>query len=336
MLSRPLSSLRSSLSLRSLSSTPMDVDIAPGSTRIGWIGTGVMGSSMCSHLIKAGYETTIFSRTASKCAPLVDLGATLVDSPKAVAERSDVVFSIVGLPSDVRSVILGEEGIVSNLRSGGIVVDMTTSEPSLAEEIAKQASSVGIGSIDAPVSGGDIGAKNATLSVMIGGEDAVVKKVMPLFELMGKNLRHAGGPGRGQHTKMVNQILISTNMIGMVEGLLYAQKAGLDLDDTILAVGAGAAGSWSINNLGPRIAKGNFDPGFFVEHFLKDLGIALEESKKMGLSLPGLALAHQLYLAVQAQGHGRLGTHALYLALAKLNGMDADVPSSAGAGAGSA
>ena len=201
---------------------------------------------------------------------------------------------------------------------------MTTSEPSLAMEIFNKAKQHDVASIDAPVSGGDIGAKEARLSIMIGGDSGAVETVMPCFHAMGKTLVYQGTAGAGQHTKMVNQTLIATGMIGVCEALLYAHKAGLDLNTVLQSVGSGAAGSWSLTNLGPRIIDGNFDPGFFVEHFIKDMGIALAEAKAMNLSLPGLALGHQLYLAVQAQGHGRKGTHALQLALAQLSGSDWD------------
>ncbi len=207
-------------------------------------------------------------------------------------------------------------------RSGSILVDMTTSEPSLAREIAEAARAKNVHSVDAPVSGGDVGAKEARLSIMIGGETEVVEALRPLFEKMGKTIVHQGPPGAGQDTKMVNQILIATNMIGVCEALLYGYKAGLDLNTVLQSVGSGAAGSWSLNNLGPRIINRRFEPGFFVEHFLKDMRIALDESRRMGLSLPGLALAEQLYRAVQAQGHGRDGTHALMLALARLSAID--------------
>ncbi|KDO23756.1 hypothetical protein SPRG_10533 [Saprolegnia parasitica CBS 223.65] len=288
--------------------------------RIGFIGTGIMGKSMCEHILNAGYTVTVFSRTPSKCDSLVAKGATYAPTPAAVAAQSDVVFTIVGYPSDVRQVILGDQGVLSTLSPGGIVVDMTTSEPSLAKEIYAAAQAKGVSCIDAPASGGDVGAKEARLSIMVGGDAAALEKVLPLFNVMGKNIRHMGGAGAGQHTKMVNQILIATNMIGVVEGLLYAHKAGLDLNEAIAAVGAGAAGSWSINNMGPRIARRDFNPGFMVEHFIKDMGIALKESQTMGLALPGLALANQLYLAVQAQANGgKLGTQALMLALERLN-----------------
>jgi 3-hydroxyisobutyrate dehydrogenase len=253
---------------------------------------------------------------------LIARGAKWAETPKAVAEQSDVIFSIVGFPSDVRAVMLGSDGALAGSKLGNILVDMTTSEPSLAVEIYQAALKKGVQSVDAPVSGGDIGAKNATLSIMIGGEKPVVESLMPLFSAMGKTLVHQGGPGAGQHTKMANQILIATNMIGVCESLLYGYKAGLDLPTMLQSVGPGAAGSWSLNNLGPRIMNNNFDPGFFVEHFVKDMGIALSEAKRMGLCLPGLALGEQLYLSVKAKGWGRNGTHALMLALAEMAGID--------------
>ena len=296
--------------------------ISPATTRIGWIGTGVMGSSMVGHLMSAGYSATVFNRSKSKAEPLLARGARWGETPKAVAEQSDVIFSIVGFPSDVREVILGAEGALAGSKSGTILVDMTTSEPSLAVEIHGSAAKKGVSSVDAPVSGGDIGAKNATLSIMIGGEKEVVDNLQPLFAAMGKTIVHQGPAGAGQHTKMANQILIATNMIGVCESLLYGYKAGLDLPTMLQSVGPGAAGSWSLNNLGPRIMNNNFDPGFFVEHFIKDMGIALSEAKRLGLSLPGLALGEQLYLSVKAKGWGRNGTHALMLALAEMAGID--------------
>jgi len=300
----------------------MALEIAPGKTRIGWIGTGVMGASMCGHLVSAGYQATVYNRTTSKTKSLADKGATVAKTPKEVAEASDVIFTIVGFPGDVREVTLGSEGILAGAKSGSIVVDMTTSEPALACEIFEAAKQKGIAAVDAPVSGGDVGAREARLSIMIGGEEEAVRALNPLFQLMGKTIVHQGRAGAGQHTKMVNQILIATNMIGVCEALLYGYKAGLDLDQVMLSVGSGAAGSWSLNNLGPRMIAGNFEPGFFVEHFLKDMNIALAESRRMKLSLPGLALAEQLYRAVEAQGYGRKGTHALLLALAELSKVD--------------
>lgn len=296
--------------------------VSPGSTRIGWIGTGVMGSSMCGHLIDAGFQATVYSRTKDKARLLLEKGANWADTPREVAEQSDVVFSIVGFPTDVREVMLGEDGALAGAASGTVLVDMTTSEPSLAIEIADAAMDSGVHCVDAPVSGGDIGAKNGTLSIMIGGEEAIVEALSPCWEAMGETIVHQGAAGAGQHTKMVNQTLIASNMVGVCEALLYGYKAGLDLPTVLKSVGSGAAGSWSLSNLGPRIMENNFDPGFFVEHFIKDMGIALEESKRMGLAMPGLALANQLYLALQAQGHGRDGTHALELSLAKMSGVE--------------
>jgi len=292
-----------------------------GKTRIGWIGTGVMGRWMCQHLITKGYAATVYTRSRDKARALLDAGAAWADTPKAVAERSDVVFAIVGFPADVREVFLGAHGALAGSKAGNVLVDMTTSEPSLAREIHQAAMAKGVGSVDAPVSGGDVGAREARLSIMVGGDADVVEAVRPLLECMGRTIVHQGPAGAGQHTKMVNQILIATGMIGVCEALLYGYKAGLDLKTVLQSVGGGAAASWSLNNLGPRIMDRNFEPGFFVEHFLKDMGIALEEAKRMNLALPGLALANQLYLAVQAQGYGKKGTHALMLALEHLSGI---------------
>ncbi|MCP4170645.1 MAG: NAD(P)-dependent oxidoreductase [Fuerstiella sp.] len=296
--------------------------IAAGETRIGWIGTGVMGASMCGHLMDAGFSATVYSRTKSKSQPLLDKGGVWAESPRAVAQNSDVVFSIVGFPHDVRSVLLGDDGALAGANEGSVLVDMTTSQPSLAIEIYDTARDSGVSSVDAPVSGGDVGAKNGTLSIMIGGDSEVVEALQPCWNAMGQTIVHQGPAGAGQHTKMVNQTLIATGMIGVCEALLYGYKAGLDLETVMKSVSSGAAGSWSLSNLGPRIIGNNFDPGFFVEHFIKDMGIALEESRNLGLSMPGLALGHQLYLALQAQGHGRDGTHALQLALASLSNVD--------------
>jgi 3-hydroxyisobutyrate dehydrogenase len=291
----------------------------PGKTRIGWIGTGVMGQSMCRHLITKGYAATVFNRTKTKAQPLLDAGAAWADTPKVLAERCDVVFAIVGFPKDVRAVFLAADGALAGSRAGTVLVDMTTSEPSLAREIYDAAKAKGVFSLDAPVSGGDVGAKNAALSIMVGGDAPVLEAVRPLLDCMGKTIVYQGPAGAGQHTKMVNQILIATNMIGVCEALLYGYKAGLDLKTVMQSVGGGAAASWSLNNLGPRIIDRNFEPGFFVEHFIKDMGIALDEARRINLALPGLALANQLYLAVQAQGWGRKGTHALMLALEQLS-----------------
>lgn len=298
------------------------LEIAPGKTRLGWIGTGVMGRSMAGHLMDRGFALTVFNRTQDKTQPLLDKGARWAATPKELAEQSDVVFSIVGYPSDVRNVLLGADGALAGIRKGGVLVDMTTSEPSLAVEIAAACKARGVHAVDAPVSGGDVGAREARLSIMIGGEKEVVEALRPCWEAMGKTIVHQGGPGAGQHTKMVNQTLIASGMIALCEALLYAYKAGLDLNTVLQSVGGGAAGSWSLANYGPRIIANNFDPGFAIEHFVKDMGIALDEAKRMGLVMPGLALAHQLYIALRSTGRGRNGVQALQLALAELAGVD--------------
>jgi 3-hydroxyisobutyrate dehydrogenase len=300
----------------------MSRQISPEQTRIGWIGTGVMGRSMCGHVIDAGYKVTLFNRTKEKAAELLERGASWANSPREVAAASDVVISIVGYPNDVRQVILGDDGALAGCKSGSIIVDMTTSQPSLAVEIAQRAAERGVIGIDAPVSGGDVGARNKTLSIMIGGDDNAVANLEPIWKTMGAKWVRQGGPGAGQHTKMVNQVLIATGMIGVCEALLYGYKAGLDLERVLESVASGAAGSWSLSNYGPRMIAGNFDPGFFVAHFIKDMGIALQEAHRMGIALPGLALADQLYQAVASQGHARMGTHSLILALAQISGID--------------
>jgi 3-hydroxyisobutyrate dehydrogenase len=300
----------------------MPLEIFPERTRIGWVGTGVMGRSMCGHLIAAGYKVTLFTRTKEKAAELMERGAAWAGSPREVAVASDVVISIVGFPHDVREVMLGENGALAGSKAGNILVDMTTSEPSLAVEIAERAAKREVASIDAPVSGGDVGARNATLSIMIGGDANVVAALAPIWKAMGSKWVYQGGPGAGQHTKMVNQILIATTMIGVCEALLYGYKAGLDLEKVLESVASGAAGSWSLSNYGPRMMAGNFDPGFFVAHFIKDMGIALAEARRMNLALPGLALAEQLYQATAAQGHARMGTHSLMLALAQISSVE--------------
>ena len=294
------------------------------STAVGWIGTGVMGASMAGHLLDAGFPLTVSTRSRDKAADLEARGARWADSPAEVAAASDVTFSIVGYPDDVRQVFLGDGGVLAGAAPGAVVVDMTTSQPSLAMEIAAAAAERGVGAVDAPVSGGEVGARNATLSIMIGGVDEHVRQVWPLFEIMGKTLVHMGGPGAGQHTKMVNQILIASGMVALCEALLYAREAGLDLETVLESVSGGAAGSWSLSNYGPRMLAGDFEPGFFVDHFVKDMGIALAEAERMQLAVPGLALAHQLYGSLQARGGGRRGTQALLLALARLSDADWD------------
>jgi 3-hydroxyisobutyrate dehydrogenase len=300
--------------------------VSPGTTRLGWIGTGVMGSSMSGHLLDAGYALTIHSRTKERAEPLLARGAAWAESPAHVARGADVVFTMVGFPADVREVVLGAEGVLSAARPGTVLVDMTTSEPSLAREIEAAARARGVESVDAPVSGGDVGARNAALSIMIGGEQSTVARLRPLFDLLGTTIVHQGPAGAGQHAKMVNQILIATGMIGVCEALLYAYRAGLDLERVLASVSGGAAGSWSLSNYAPRMLRGDFEPGFFVEHFIKDMEIALAEARRLNLALPGLALAHELYLALRAQGGGRNGTQALVLALAKLSDVDWRTP----------
>ncbi|NVM18408.1 MAG: NAD(P)-dependent oxidoreductase [Candidatus Lokiarchaeota archaeon] len=290
--------------------------------KIGWIGTGVMGKSMCAHILNAGYQIYVYNRTKEKAKELVDKGANWCSNPREVAEKSDIVFTIVGFPNDVEEVYLGENGILKSIKLGSIIVDMTTSEPSLAQKIYYEAKKIGVSSLDAPVSGGDVGAKNGTLAIMIGGDKETYEKVLPLFELMGENISYMGKEGAGQHTKMSNQILIASTMIGTIESLLYAYKAGNDLNEVIEVIGKGAAGCWSINNLGPRIAKGDFEPGFFIKHFVKDMGIALKEAKLMNLALPGLALAYQFYMYAMALGLENLGSQGLYKVLGKMNGID--------------
>ncbi|MCP5520371.1 MAG: NAD(P)-dependent oxidoreductase [Verrucomicrobiales bacterium] len=293
--------------------------VAPSDTRLGWIGTGVMGAPMAGHLLKQGWALTVSSRTRSKAEPLLAAGARWAGSPAEVAAQSDIVFSMVGFPEDVASVYFGPDGLLAQATSGSILVDLTTTRPALACEIARVALDKGIHTIDAPVSGGDVGARNATLTIMVGGDEAAVETVTPLLGILGKNIVHQGPAGAGQHAKMCNQITIAGTMIGVCESLIYGHRAGLDLETLLRAISGGAAGCWTLTNLAPRIIARNFDPGFYVEHFIKDMQIALEEAARMNLALPGLALVHQLYQAVAAQGHGRKGTHALMLALERIS-----------------
>ncbi|XP_074578962.1 putative 3-hydroxyisobutyrate dehydrogenase-like 1, mitochondrial [Curcuma longa] len=293
--------------------------VTPSTTRIGWIGTGVMGRSMAGHLLSAGYSLTVFNRTPSKAQPLLDRGAKLAGSPGDVARASDVVFLIVGYPSDVRRVALDpSEGVLSGLAPGSVLVDMTTSDPALAAEIADAALAVSCAAVDAPVSGGDRGARTGTLSIFAGGDKSVVQKLEPLFGCMG-TVTYMGQPGQGQRTKLGNQIAIASTMVGLVEGMVYAHKAGLDVERWMDAISTGAAGSKSLELYGKRILKRDMEAGFYVHHFVKDLGICLKECQSMGLALPGLALAHQLYVSLMAHGEGELGTQALILAIERLN-----------------
>jgi 3-hydroxyisobutyrate dehydrogenase len=295
--------------------------IVTGVTRLGWIGTGVMGSQMAGRLLDAGFSVCVHSRTQTKARTLLERGAGWAASPEAVAASSDVVFTMVGLPADVREVGLGERGVLRGLAPGAVWVDMTTSEASLAVEIAEQAAQKGGYALDAPVSGGDVGARDGTLSIMIGGDADVARALEPCWRVLGKTFVHQGGPGAGQHTKLVNQILVASSMIGVCEALVYASRAGLDLASVLRSVSTGAAGSWTLANLAPRMIAGDFAPGFMVEHFVKDMGLALAEAERLRIALPGLSLVKQLYAAVQARGEGRLGTQALIKVLAGLSGL---------------
>jgi 3-hydroxyisobutyrate dehydrogenase len=281
-----------------------------------------MGSPMCEHLLAAGYPVKVFTRTEERARSLVERGAQWSASPAEASEGSDVVVTMVGYPSDVREVVLGDEGVLATAREGSTVIDMTTSEPLLAQEIFEAAAAKGVSALDAPVSGGDVGARNASLVIMVGGTQEAFGRALPLFQKLGKMVTLEGGAGAGQHTKMVNQIAIASGMVGVCEGLLYAFRAGLDVAKVLDTIGGGAAGSWSLSNYGPRALRGDFEPGFKIDHFIKDLGIALAEARRMKLALPGLALAEQLYVAASAQGRGQKGTHALVLALAELSHVD--------------
>jgi 3-hydroxyisobutyrate dehydrogenase len=279
---------------------------------IGFIGTGVMGQSMVKNLIKAGYKLHVYSRTKSKTDELVEAGAVWQESPADLAREVDVVITMVGYPSDVEEVYLGDKGVVRNAKPGTYLIDMTTSSPSLAKKIEQEAQKAGSFSLDAPVSGGDVGAKEARLSIMVGGDQDAFEAMKPIFEALGKNIVLQGQAGAGQHTKMSNQIAIASNMMGVCEALIYSKKAGLDPSTVLKSIESGAAGSWSLSNLGPRIIAGNFDPGFFVKHFIKDMGIALEAAEEMGLETPSLKLAKSLYEQLKEMGEGDSGTQALY------------------------
>ncbi|KAM0945726.1 putative 2-hydroxy-3-oxopropionate reductase [Dioscorea sansibarensis] len=295
--------------------SPESRPISPETTRIGWIGTGVMGRAMAGHLIAAGYSLTVFNRTPSKAKPLLDLGASYAESPLAVARASDVLFLIVGYPSDVRLVSFQA---LPGLSPGSVLVDMTTSDPSLAAELSSAAIAASCQSIDAPVSGGDRGARSASLSIFAGGDASTVERLKPLFGCMG-TVRYMGAAGAGQRAKLGNQIAIASTMVGLVEGMVYAHKAGLDVERWVEAISTGSAWSKSLELYGKRILERDFEAGFYVHHFVKDLGICLKECETLGLSLPGLALAQQLYVSLVAHGEGGLGTQALALAIERLN-----------------
>ncbi|MBC1643447.1 NAD(P)-dependent oxidoreductase [Listeria welshimeri] len=279
--------------------------------KIGFVGTGVMGSSMASHLLEAGYDVFIYTRTKSKAEELLTKGAKWIDTPQALAKKVDVLISMVGYPKDVEELYLGQNGFLENLSPGAVAIDMTTSSPVLAKKIAEAFREKGIGALDAPVSGGDIGAKNGTLAIMVGGAEDVFLQVKPIFEILGSSVILQGDAGAGQHTKMVNQIAIASNMIGVTEAIIYAEAAGLNPARVLESISGGAAGSWSLSNLIPRVLQDDFSPGFFIKHFIKDMGIALSEAKQMGLELPGLSLAEKMYQTLADQGLSEEGTQAL-------------------------
>ena len=285
----------------------------PSETTIAFIGTGVMGLPMAGHLMDAGYGLVVFNRTPSRAQPLVDRGAKVALSSGDAASRADIVITMVGYPADVEEIYLAAGGIVQSARDGAVLVDMTTSSPTLAARIAHAAAERGLSALDAPVSGGDIGARNATLSIMVGGDAQTFARVEPIFRVLGSNITLQGPAGSGQHTKMANQIAIAGSMLATAECLAYAERAGLDPAHVLEAVTAGSAASWSLANLGPRILAGNFAPGFYVKHFIKDMLIARDEAVTMGILLPGLALALELFEELARRGDDDKGIHALYL-----------------------
>lgn len=280
---------------------------------IGFVGTGVMGAAMAGHLIDAGYTLQVYNRTRAKAEPLIARGASWCDTPGQAAIGAGIVITMVGFPSDVESVYLGPGGIVECAAPGSLLIDMTTSSPALARRIHKAAAVKGVESLDAPVSGGDVGARNATLTIMAGGSEAAFERALPLFEVLGRTYTLHGGPGAGQHCKMANQIAIAASMLGLAECLAYARAAGLDPARVIETLSGGSAQTWSLSNYGPRVLAEDFAPGFYVKHFVKDLRIAIVEAESAGLKLPGLELAKQLYEALADGGGGELGTQALWL-----------------------
>ena len=288
-------------------------------TKVGWIGLGVMGSSMAKHIQDAGYSLSVYSRTKEKASFLLNQGAKWENSPAELVNKVDFVFSMVGYPEDVQNIYFGNNGIFSGSCTDKILIDMTTSKPKIAETVALHGKEHGAYALVAPVSGGDIGAKNRSLAIMCGGEKNIYEKAYPLLEEMGANIQYFGGAGSGQRVKMSNQILIASTMIGTVESLLYAESAKLDLEKVIGLIGQGAAGCWSITNLGPRMINQDWEPGFYVEHFIKDIGIALDDAQKMGLNLMGLELASSFYQRVQDAGYQKKGTQVLLKVLKSLN-----------------
>lgn len=280
--------------------------------KIGFIGIGVMGKSMASNLMKAGHELTVYTRTKEKASELLASGAEWAETPMEAAAMADAVITMIGYPKDVEEVYFGDKGIIENAQAGSILIDMTTSKPSLAKEIYRRSKEKNLHALDAPVSGGDVGAKEAKLAIMAGGDKEIFDKALPLLEAMGSNIVYQGAAGAGQHTKMCNQITIASNMVGVSEAMAYAEASGLDPRTVLKSISAGAAGSWSLSNLAPRMLDGNFEPGFYVKHFIKDMGIALEEAEQFQLDLPGLSLARKLYMELKDAGEENSGTHALY------------------------
>ncbi|WP_142826169.1 NAD(P)-dependent oxidoreductase [Planococcus soli] len=279
--------------------------------KLGFIGTGVMGNSLVKHLLDHQHEVSIYTRTAKKAENLVEAGAVLVESPQQVAENSEVIFTMVGYPSDVEEIYFGDKGILEHAKAGAVLVDMTTSKPQLAQRIFEAAAEKGLHALDAPVSGGDVGAKNAVLSIMVGGEKDIFKQVSSLLNLFGENIVFQGPAGSGQHTKMCNQINIANNMMGVCESLIYAKKAGLDPERVLRSISSGAAGSWSLSNLAPKMINEDFRPGFYIKHFIKDMKIAAEEAENWGLNLPGLRLSLSMYEELAGKGYEDNGTQTL-------------------------
>lgn len=271
-----------------------------------------MGRSMAGHLQAAGHTLHVHNRTRSKAQPLLDAGARWHDTAGDAAAAADVVITMVGYPADVEATYLGAGGVIERARAGTLLIDMTTSSPVLARRIAETATTRGLNALDAPVSGGDIGAREARLAIMVGGDEAAFVRAKPLLERMGKTIARLGGPGAGQHCKMANQIAVAVGMVAWCEALTYARRAGLEPAAVQATIAGGAAGSWAMTNLAPRALAGNFEPGFYVKHIIKDIGIALAVAAEMKLDLPGLALARKLYDDVAAHGWGDRGTQALY------------------------
>ena len=280
--------------------------------KIAWIGIGVMGESMAGHLLDAGHELFVYNRTVSKTDGLVKRGATLLKEVKDAPLNADVIFSMVGYPKDVEEVYLGENGLIKTAKEGQVFVDMTTSSPTLAKKISEEFTKVGAAALDLPVTGGDIGAKNGTLSIMAGGDRKVFEEtVLPLVKNFGKNITYFGEAGKGQYTKLANQIAIATTMISVAESFKFAKEVGLNLDDFFNIVSTGSGGSFSMTSYGPRILKGDFKPGFFIHHFIKDMRLALEECEKMNIKLPGLETAYEVYNELEEEVRNTNGTQAI-------------------------